>query len=46
MLPPFTAESSIRPNTLLTKAFISMNSLKKAPPERIKEILRVMNYLA
>jgi putative aldouronate transport system substrate-binding protein len=46
MLPPFAAETSIRPNTLLTKGFISMNALKKAPPERIQEILRVMSYLA
>jgi len=46
MLTPFSAESSIRPNTLLTKGFISMNALKKAAPERIKETLRVVNYLA
>ena len=26
--------------------FVSMNVLKKAPPDRIKELLRIMNWLA
>jgi putative aldouronate transport system substrate-binding protein len=46
MLPFFSAERSIRPNALLSKGYISLNALRKAPPERIRELLRVMNYLA
>jgi hypothetical protein len=46
MLPFFAAESGIRSNALLSKGYISLNALKKALPERIKELLRVMNYLA
>ncbi|MBV9134074.1 MAG: hypothetical protein JO318_15335 [Chloroflexi bacterium] len=46
MLPFFAAESGIHSNALLSKGYISLNALKKAQPERIKELLRVMNYLA
>lgn len=46
MLPFFPAQSGIRPNALLSKGYISLNALKKAPPDRIKEILRVLNYMA
>jgi putative aldouronate transport system substrate-binding protein len=31
---------------MMAGGYISMNALKKAPPERIKELLRIMNYLA
>jgi putative aldouronate transport system substrate-binding protein len=46
MLPFFSAESSIHPNELLSKGYISLNAIKASSPDRIKEILRVMNYLA
>jgi putative aldouronate transport system substrate-binding protein len=46
LLPFFSAEAGIRPNALLSKGYISLNALKKAPPERIKELLRVLNFLA
>ena len=46
MLPFFSAESSIHPNELLSKGYISLNAIKAGSPDRIKEILRVMNYLA
>lgn len=46
MLPFFSAEASIHPNELLSKGYISLNAIKASSPDRIKEILRVMNYLA
>jgi putative aldouronate transport system substrate-binding protein len=46
LLPFFAAETSIHPNALLSKGYISVNAIKNGAPERIKEILRVMNYLA
>jgi putative aldouronate transport system substrate-binding protein len=46
MLPPFSAVAGQRPIYFLGPGFNSMNALKQAPPERIKEILRVMNWLA
>lgn len=46
MLPPFSAVAGQPPTYYLSPGFNSMNVLKKAPPERIKEILRVMNWLA
>jgi putative aldouronate transport system substrate-binding protein len=46
MLPPFAASAGQKPIYYLSPGFNSMNALKKAPPERIKELLRVMNWLA
>jgi len=46
MLPPWAAQAGQIPITFLSTAFIFMNALKKASPERIKELLRIMNYLA
>ena len=46
MLPPFSATAGQKPLYYLSPGFNSMNVLKKAPPERIKELLRVMNWLA
>ena len=46
MLPPFSAVDGQKPVQFLGTGFISTNVLKKAQPERIKEILRILNFLA
>ncbi len=46
MLPPWAAEAGQKPITFLGTAFISMNAFKKSSPERIRELLRIVNYLA
>jgi putative aldouronate transport system substrate-binding protein len=46
MLPPFAATDGGKPQAFLSHGFISMNVLKKASPDRIKELLRIMNFLA
>jgi putative aldouronate transport system substrate-binding protein len=46
MLPPWAAQSGQKPITFLGTAFISMNAFKKASPDRIKELLRIVNFLA
>jgi putative aldouronate transport system substrate-binding protein len=35
-----------KPQAFLSHGFISMNALKKATPDRIKELLRIINFLA
>jgi putative aldouronate transport system substrate-binding protein len=46
MLKPFAAADGGKPQAFLSHGFISMNVLKKASPDRIKELLRIMNFLA
>jgi putative aldouronate transport system substrate-binding protein len=46
MLSPWAAQAGQKPITFLGFAFISMNAFKKASPERIKELLRIVNFLA
>jgi putative aldouronate transport system substrate-binding protein len=46
MLKPFSATAGGKPQAFLSHGFISMNAIKKSSPDRIKELLRVMNYLA
>ena len=46
MLKPFAASAGGKPQAFLSHGFISMNALKKASPDRIKELLRIMNFLA
>jgi putative aldouronate transport system substrate-binding protein len=46
MLKPFPAVDGGKPQAFMTGGFVAMNALKKAPPERIKELLRIANYLA
>jgi putative aldouronate transport system substrate-binding protein len=46
MLKPFPAADGGKPQAFLSHGFISMNVLKKAGPDRIKELLRIMNFLA
>jgi putative aldouronate transport system substrate-binding protein len=46
MLPLFTATAGGKPQAFLSHGYISMNVLKKNTPDKIKEILRIMNFLA
>lgn len=46
MLKPFAAADGGKPQAFMTGGFVAMNALKKASPERIKELLRIMNFLA
>ena len=46
MIQPFSAQAGQKPITFLGTAFISMNAFKKGSPERIKQLLRIVNYLA
>jgi putative aldouronate transport system substrate-binding protein len=46
MLKPFAAFDGGKPQAFMTGGFVAMNALKKAAPERIKELLRIMNFLA
>jgi putative aldouronate transport system substrate-binding protein len=45
-LPPFPAAAGGKPQHFLAAGFIATNAFKKASPERIKELLRVMDFLA
>src|SRR5262249_50568063 len=46
MLRPFSATAGVPAQACLSHGDVSMNVLKKASADRIKEILRVMNFLA
>jgi len=46
MIKPFAANSSQKAINYLGTGFVSMNVLKRASPDRIKEILRILNWLA
>jgi putative aldouronate transport system substrate-binding protein len=46
MIAPFAAQAGQKPIHFLGTGFVSMNVLKKASPDRIKELLRIMNFLA
>ena len=46
LIKPFSAVDGQKPITFLGTGFVSMNVLKKASPDRIKELLRIMNWLA
>jgi putative aldouronate transport system substrate-binding protein len=45
-LPPFAAHDGGKPQHFLGAGFIATNAFKKATPERIKELLRIMDFLA
>jgi putative aldouronate transport system substrate-binding protein len=45
-LPPFAAHDGGKPQHFLGPGFIAANAFKQASPERIKELLRVMDFLA
>jgi putative aldouronate transport system substrate-binding protein len=46
LINPFAAQDGQKPVHFLGTGFVSMNVLKKNSPEKIKEILRIMNWLA
>jgi putative aldouronate transport system substrate-binding protein len=46
MLNLFPAQAGQKPGYFLGTGFVSMNVLKKNSPDKIKEILRIMNWLA
>jgi putative aldouronate transport system substrate-binding protein len=46
MIKPFPAQDGQKPVHFLGTGFVSMNALKKNSPDRIKELLRIMNWLA
>jgi putative aldouronate transport system substrate-binding protein len=45
-LPPFPAHDGGTPQHFLGPGFIAANAFKAADPERIKELLRIMDFLA
>jgi putative aldouronate transport system substrate-binding protein len=45
-LPPFAAHDGGKPTHYLGPGFIATNALKKASPDRIKELLRILDFLA
>jgi putative aldouronate transport system substrate-binding protein len=46
VIKPFSATAGAQPRHFITGGTIAYNLVKKSSPERIKEILRIMNYLA
>jgi putative aldouronate transport system substrate-binding protein len=46
LIKPFAAISGGKPQAMTGGGYISMNALKKGSPQRIKELLRILNYLA
>jgi putative aldouronate transport system substrate-binding protein len=45
-IPPLSADASTSPGHLLSFGAFGFSLMKKASPDRIKELLRVLNYLA
>jgi putative aldouronate transport system substrate-binding protein len=45
-LPPFAAQQGGKPTHFLGPGFLSTNAFKKASDERIKELLRIFDFLA
>jgi len=43
---PFSADANTRVQSYITGGYISTNVMKKASPDRIKELLRIVDYLA
>ena len=46
MIDLFPAQAGQKPNYFLGTGFVSMNAIKKNSPDKVKEILRIMNWLA
>jgi putative aldouronate transport system substrate-binding protein len=46
IIKPFAATAGAKPQHFITGGAVAYNLIKKSSPERIKEILRIMNYLA
>jgi putative aldouronate transport system substrate-binding protein len=45
-IPPFRARAGDPPQAFLTGGFISTNVMKQASPDRIRELLRILDWLA
>ncbi|MBV9323751.1 MAG: hypothetical protein JO352_08205 [Chloroflexi bacterium] len=45
-IPPFRAKAGDPPIAFLTGGFVSTNVMKKASPDRVKELLRIADWLA
>jgi putative aldouronate transport system substrate-binding protein len=45
-LPPFAAQQGGKPTHFLGPGFLSTNALKKGSDDRVKELLRIFDYLA
>jgi putative aldouronate transport system substrate-binding protein len=43
---PFPAHDGSKPQHFFGKGYLTTTALKQAPPERIKELLRIINWLA
>ena len=46
MIAPFGAQDGVKPVHMLNAAHLGATAIKKSSPDRIKELLRVLNYLA
>src|SRR6185437_8543854 len=44
--PPFSAHGRQKPQFFLTGGYLGATALKKPSPDRIKELLGILNYLA
>jgi putative aldouronate transport system substrate-binding protein len=46
MVPPFAAHDGQSPRHFITAGHIGATAIKKGSPERVKELLRILNWLA
>jgi putative aldouronate transport system substrate-binding protein len=46
IVKPFPSEASGKPQHFLTAGTVAYNLVKKSAPDRVREILRILNYLA
>ncbi len=46
IIPPFSAHDGAKPTHFFTGGFLGATALKKASPDRVKELLGILNYLA
>jgi putative aldouronate transport system substrate-binding protein len=46
MIPPFAANDKVKPGHFVTGGHLWATALKKGTPDRIKEMLRILNWLA
>jgi putative aldouronate transport system substrate-binding protein len=46
IVKPFAHDASAKPQHFLTAGTVAYNLVKKGTPDRVREILRIMNYLA
>lgn len=46
MILPFSADANTKTQSFISGGYISTNVMKKASPDRIRELLRIVDYLA